>query len=123
MEIAILRVDKDIDTLTANGGEIIETVTVAVAYTANVKVGGCSIHGSFKFSDELIIMDEEKAKQKIRNLFLEKDSEGDKLIKEKDYFKNLSEFRLEIIKDLEKQLWNNNITPFSETRKKENGHG
>lgn len=45
------------------------------------------------------------------------------LIKEKDYFKSLSEFRLEIIKDLEKQLRDNNITPFSETRKKENGHG
>ena len=73
MRIDILKVDKDIVTLTANGDEIIETATVSVAYTANVKVGECSIRGSFKFSDELIIMGEEEAKQKIRNLFLEKD--------------------------------------------------
>ena len=72
MEITILKVDKDTMTFTTGNDEkIIETV--AVIYTANVEVGGCSIRGSFKFSDEFIILDEEEAKQKIRNLFLEKD--------------------------------------------------
>ena len=70
-EIDILKVDKDTVTLTTGDGkQVIETV--AVAYTANVKVGGCFIRGSFKFHEEFIV-DEIEAKQKIRNLFLEKD--------------------------------------------------
>lgn len=43
--------------------------------------------------------------------------------KEKDYWKTLSEFRLKIITDLEEQLRNHGIEPYSKTRKKEHGHG
>lgn len=69
MDITILKVDKDTATLTTGDGkQVIETV--AVTYTAYVKLGEyCSIHGSFKFYDELTIMDEEEAKQRIRYLF------------------------------------------------------
>ena len=75
VEIDILKVDKDTVALTTGDGkQVIETV--AVAYTANVKIGGCSIHGRFKFSDEFIILGEEEAKQKISELF--KDFEGGK---------------------------------------------
>ena len=42
------------------------------------------------------------------------------IIKEKDYWKGIAEFRLKIIIDLEKQLNDHGITPFSETREKGN---
>ena len=73
VEIDIMKVDKDTATLTTGNGERIFETT-AVAYTVNVKVGGCSIRGSFEFSDnEFTILNENVVKQKIRNLFKEKD--------------------------------------------------
>lgn len=45
----------------------------------------------------------------------------EEVLKEKDYWKGLSEFRLKIIEELEKQLRENDITPYSETRTKEHG--
>lgn len=43
------------------------------------------------------------------------------VLKERDYWKGLSEFRLKIIVELEKQLRENDIVPYSETRTKEHG--
>lgn len=45
----------------------------------------------------------------------------EEIVKERDYWKNQSEFRLKIILDLEKQLLDNCILPYSETRTKEHG--
>lgn len=40
---------------------------------------------------------------------------------EKEYWKSQAEFRLKVIQDLEKQLRENGIEPYSETRTIEHG--
>lgn len=68
MRIDILKVDEDTITVTGGyGKQIVETM--AVTYTADVEVGGCSIRGEFNFSDEFIVLDNDVATQRIRHLF------------------------------------------------------
>ncbi len=46
---------------------------------------------------------------------------AEEVLKERDYWKGLSEFRLKIIIELENQLRENDIIPYSETRTTEHG--